>query len=97
MDKIKSVTEKSNMKHDIWFSGKGDVLQDGTVTYFICEHLNPAYYDEKEKDFHQRCMYLGKNFDGDPECGMDCEMYGKCDNCRGFSAVRCQECTIPRP
>lgn len=30
-------------------------------------------------------------------CNMDCEEYGRCRTCAGFSAVRCQDCDIPRP
>ncbi len=92
------MSTNSSIDKDIWFSGVGDTLSDGNITYFICEYRDKFHYDEAAKDFSLYCNYKKKPLkDLTSECTMDCDMYGRCQNCNGFSAVRCSECFIPRP
>lgn len=98
MNVSSSKPSKSNISKDIWFDGVGDTFEEGRVTYFICEYKDNYYYDDVEKKFIVLCKYKNKPLtDIASECNMNCDMYGRCQTCNGFSAVRCSECEIPRP
>ena len=79
---------------DKWFGGVSQKTDSGETTYFICEHLR-----DREIDHVSRQVCTAKNIVSDnldEVCNLDCEVYGKCDNCRGWTAIRCEACVIPR-
>ena len=90
--------ENNNPNKDIWFDGACDTLPNGERTYFICEYKDKFHYDEATKDFILFCKHKQQPMvNAKEECTLDCDMYGQCKTCNGFSAVRCSECYIPRP
>lgn len=90
--------ENSNISKDIWFGSVGDTLPNGETTYFICEYKDKYHYDEVIKDFILFCNHKQQPIlNIEEECNLNCDMYGRCRTCNGFSAVRCSECFIPRP
>ncbi|MCI8284658.1 MAG: hypothetical protein HFE90_05240 [Firmicutes bacterium] len=92
-----TITSKSNMTADMWFRGRYNTTDSGDVTFFICEYLEDTHYNADTGDFFTHYCKMKKRQIEPDECNMDCEPYGKCETCRGFSAVRCQDCVIPRP
>ena len=82
--------------NDIWFTGREDVLEDGNTTFFICKSYDEYHMDEKTGDFVKYCKHKGVLFADGPECSLECDQYGRCETCRGFSAIRCQNCFVPR-
>ena len=98
MSETKFVRTQKNIGNDIWFQGKADKTASGAETYFICQYLERTHYDDVTKEFYTYCKYKKMRMDNPSEvCNMSCDQYGKCATCGGFSAVRCQECEIPRP
>lgn len=96
-NKMKTVVEVSPAKtHDLWHGGKFDIAPSGNPTYFLCQFLDKTHYDEETKTFFSWCKHFRRPEDGS-SCTMDCDQYGRCETCGGFSAVRCSECDIPRP
>ena len=89
-------TRTSDIGSDQWFRGRADEFEPGKITYFICQFYNENFRDPDTGEFYKKCTKKDIRFDDGPLCSMDCEEYGWCKNCRGFSAVRCDECTIPR-
>lgn len=89
-------TRDKDIGHDQWFRGRVDEFEPGKFTYFICEYYKESYRNPETGEFYPVCIKKNLRFDDGPLCSMDCEEYGRCSNCRGFSAVRCDECTIPR-
>ncbi len=87
---------KSSVENDIWFSGKYDITPNGGITYFVCQYFDKMHYNEERKEYETYCKYYEKPSDGS-ECNIECDQYGRCETCNGFSAVRCQECEIVRP
>lgn len=67
-------------------------------SYFVCEYRDDLHsVDGSDSDFIIYCKKHEHPLADKSACGMDCPDYGYCDNCRGFSAVGCQVCVIPRP
>ncbi len=82
---------------DIWFRGAHNQLSSGEICYFICQYLEERFPDSPEEQPYMFCTQRGAVADNPAEfCGMDCEHFGMCRTCRGFSAVRCQSCVTPR-
>ena len=84
-------------KNDIWFTGQKDVLEDGNSTFFVCKYYDDYFYDDKSSSFVKYCKLNNIVFSDGPGCSMECDQYGRCETCRGFSAIRCQNCYVPRP
>lgn len=98
MSEIKTVQMTKNISHDIWFQGKSSKNDSGAETYFICQYLDKTYYNKDTKEFYPFCKHKNIRVDKSSDvCNMDCDQYGTCATCAGFSAVRCQECEVPRP
>ncbi len=90
--------KKSLASSDFWFRGISNEMESGEITFFICENLDDVLDDKTFNFKTHRCRVTGEEAVNASEiCTMDCEHFGMCDNCKGFSAVRCQECFIPRP
>ncbi len=84
-------------KNDIWFTGQKDVLEDGNATFFVCQFYDDYHYDEQTSAFVKYCKKDDRVFTDEVLCSMKCDQYGRCETCRGFSAIRCQNCYVPRP
>ena len=97
MSKNKTVQMKKNIGHDIWFNGIANKNDSGADNYFICQYLDRIYYNQDTKEFYTFCRHKEIRVDDIAAvCNMDCDQYGACDTCAGFSAIRCQDCEIPR-
>lgn len=95
-NKIKTVLEVSPAQtHDHWHHGESELSPNGLLTYYMCAHYDKLHWDE-ENGYTTWCKHFDRFEDGS-NCNMDCDQYGMCDTCGGFSAVRCAECDIPRP
>lgn len=80
---------------DKWFAGASQKTSSGETTYFICDHFLDKEIDGVSTKF---CRLKNMAIDNiDDVCNLDCDLYGKCDNCRGWTAIRCEACVIPRP
>ena len=98
MSEIKTVQMKTNIGSDTWFGGKADKTASGADTYFICQYLDKNYRNYETKETYKFCKHKQIRVDNISEhCNMDCDQYGRCATCGGFSAIRCQECEVPRP
>jgi hypothetical protein len=96
MSDTKTKTASSNINRDIWFSGQSDVTgQNGKPSYYICEHIDNTHYFEDTQSFAPFCKFNSKPLN-EVNCGLGCEEFGYCHTCKGFSAIRCQECDIIR-
>ena len=67
-------------------------------SYFICEYRKDSYVPEGNplNESVIWCAKFEKELESKDACNLDCEEYGYCETCRGFSAVGCQVCEIPR-
>ena len=87
-------TVNNGYRETIWMHGnKND------KSYFVCQyrddmHLMPDAPVNSEYVIF--CKKYNKVLESTDECNLDCDEYGYCDTCRGFSAVGCQVCEIPR-
>lgn len=102
MSEIKNKIDKEQKNRlvgsDFWFRGVSNEMESGEITYFICENLENVLDDKTFNFKTHRCRLTGiESAEASDICTMDCEHFGKCDNCKGFSAIRCQACFIPRP
>ena len=98
MNDIKTVNLDRSSRHDLWHGGVQETSPSGRAVFFICEYLDKMHHDEETDEYYKFCKQKKIRVDNIPDvCNMDCEEYGKCDTCAGFSAVRCQDCDIPRP
>lgn len=98
MSDIKIVNLDRSSRHDMWHRGEESISASGAPIFFICEHLEKMHYDEEKEEYCKFCNYKNIRVEDPAEvCNMDCEEYGRCRTCAGFSAVRCQDCDIPRP
>lgn len=83
-----------NYSETIWMVGK----RNPDNSYFYCEFLDRMYRDPEEPEKRILfCKKFEKKLTDKSDCTMDCEIYGRCDFCNGFSAIGCQVCEIPRP
>ena len=91
-------TEAENLSvRDIWFRGTHSVLPSGEITYFICQYLKEIFPDAPGEPSYMVCTQRDTVVDNIAGfCNMDCEHFGMCRTCRGFSADRCHQCFIPR-
>ena len=80
---------------DKWFAGVCQKTESGEITYFICEHFRDREIDGEHKQVCTAKDIIIENIDD--VCNMSCDTYGRCDNCRGWTAIRCEACVIPRP
>ncbi|MBR5228956.1 MAG: hypothetical protein IKV96_03860 [Firmicutes bacterium] len=67
--------------------------------YYICQYRDDVHRDPKNpkgNSFITYCTKFEKEITEDFHCGMHCEEYGYCETCRGFSAVGCQVCEVPK-
>ncbi len=98
MNDIKTVNLDRSSRHDLWHGGVQETSPSGRPVFFICEYLDKMHHDEETDEYYKFCKQKKIRVDNIADvCNMDCEEYGKCDTCAGFSAVRCQDCDIPRP
>lgn len=83
---------------DQWFGGQYQDSDSGGRCYFICDYLENRYDDLSEAPSYTYCTQKEIKIDDVKlVCNMDCEQYGSCNTCRGFTAVRCHACEVPRP
>lgn len=82
-------------RKDSWFGGRSAVGPNGGPDYFICMYLDDMHYDEETGEYGPYCKHNNVSMK-DKVCSLDCDQYGYCRTCRGFSAIRCQDCDIPR-
>ena len=98
MSDIKIVNLDRSSRHDLQHGGEQDTSASGAPIYFICEYLEKLHHDEETDEYYKFCKHKKIRIENVSEfCNMDCEEYGRCRTCAGFSAVRCQDCDIPRP
>lgn len=98
MSDIKTVNLDRSSRHDLWHGGQQSESSSGKPIFFICEYLDKMHHDEETDEYYKFCKIKNIRVENIADfCNMDCEEYGKCDTCAGFSAVRCQDCDIPRP
>ncbi len=89
---------KHNVNHDVWHGGQSIKLASGGSTYFICQELDKMHQDAETGEIYTYCRKKGIRVDNPADvCSLECDVFGRCETCNGFSAVRCQECEIPRP
>ena len=73
------------------------MLPSGEITYFICQYLKEIFPDAPGEPSYMVCTQRDTVVDDIAGfCNMDCEHFGMCRTCRGFSADRCHQCFIPR-
>lgn len=95
--KNKNTKLPESVSQDIWFRGIHSRLSSGEICYFICQYLEERFPDTPQEQPYLFCTQRGAVVkDSADFCGMDCEHFGMCRTCRGFSAVRCQNCVTPR-
>jgi len=80
---------------DQWFGGQYQDTDSGGRCYFICDYLENRFDGQRPYTYCTQKEMIVE----DPKlvCNMDCEHYGRCQTCRGFTAVRCHACEVPRP
>lgn len=64
-------------------------------SYFICQHLDTWHQNADTGEYETYCKYHQRPI-GEEECNLDCDQFGYCATCAGFSAFNCQSCVIPR-
>jgi len=84
MSKIKAIVQ--DYTETVYM--RGNKTADGS--YFVCE------FRKDLDDGRMHCKKFDKPLESKADCNMDCEEYGYCENCRGFSAIGCEVCVIPR-
>ncbi len=83
-------------KQDQWFGTQNIKLDNGGYSYFICESYDKYHRDPETRRFVTYCSLKNVPIE-EANCGMDCEKYGRCSTCVGFSADRCIACDVIRP
>ena len=70
-------------------------------SYFVCEFREDRHKFSEAADGSidsgMYCKKFDKRLESKDDCDINCPVYGHCNVCRGFSAVGCGVCEIPRP
>ncbi len=99
MNEKQSEKKSSITSRDFWFRGVHSETPSGEACYFICNYLEERYSSTPEEPpFFTVCSQRNIRVEDPSEtCNMECDVFGRCETCRGFSADRCHECAVPRP
>ncbi len=88
-DEIKVVYK--GYEKTVWMHGN-----DNDNSYFICEFRKDDFKPEGYDEYVIWCTKFEKQLESKNSCNLDCPEYGYCETCRGFSAVGCEVCEVPR-
>ena len=79
--------------------GKSMFTEADDNNYYVCQYRDDVHRDPADTNgnkFIVWCKRFERELNEDFDCSMDCEEYGYCETCRGFSAVGCQVCEVPK-
>jgi len=96
MSTISTKETKTNIGRDIWFCGASNLNgPNGKPCYYMCDQVDKLHHFTETNTYGQFCKFRQKPM-SEVTCDENCEKFGYCDTCAGFSAIRCQECDIIR-
>lgn len=98
MTMTKDEINKYNQKTDIWHGGQHILGPHGDPCYWICQYFDKMHSVKNsgivsDREYITWCKYRDEPEDGSG-CTAECPMYGRCETCAGFSAVRCSDCDV---